>query len=252
LKAFLIIPVLLFGIYTNSDGQILNLHKRNFENDSVKWVGNVELKFSIIKQETSVSSLSFKVNTIHFFDKNSIFLIGQSSFATKNSEAILNDGYAHLRFVFNRKMKISQEFFVQTQYNNIRGLSNRNLGGAGLRIRLSQKEAITWFLGVGLLYEAEDWDTETESITTNYLKNSNYIGIFGSPGDTFHYNAIIYYQARFDAYFNPRLSGEINLNFKISNILAFTSSFNFFYDSAPEVSVDQFVYKFINGLTFNF
>jgi hypothetical protein len=105
---------------------------------------------------------------------------------------------------------------------------------------------------VGLLYEAEDWDTPTESITTNYIKNSNYIAIFGSPGHSMHYNAILYYQARFDTYLSPRLSGEVNLNFKINKILAFTSTFNFFYDAAPEATVDQFVYKFINGLTFNF
>jgi len=248
--ATLVIFIMSIGILSNA--QILNFNKRALQNDSVKWLGQVNVFFNAISQEITVSDMGYNFDVVRKFDKHSVMAISKLSFASSDGEILLSDGYAHVRGVFNRNNKFSEEVFGQTQYNAIRGLDDRNLLGIGVRYLVFDKEKYGILVGVGFIQEWENW-TYNEMLTSkSLLKTSNYISFYGDVNEQFNFNVISYYQASLNSIFNPRLSLEINLNLKITEKLKFTSSVTIDYDNKPVVPIDNYVMKFKNGLGYRF
>lgn len=245
--------IVLFVLIGNlSNAQILNFNKRALQNDSVKWLGQINIFFNAIAQEVTVANMGYNFDVIRKFKKHSAMGISKLSFARSNSETLLSDGYVHVRGVFNRNNKFSEEVFGQIQYNAIRGLDDRNLLGVGLRYLLLDKEKYGILAGVGVIQEWENWTYNEVLTSTSILKSSNYISFYGDVNEQFHFNVISYFQAPLSSIFNPRVSLEINLNLKITEKLKFTSSFTLYYDNKPVVPIDNYVLKFKNGLGYRF
>jgi uncharacterized protein DUF481 len=252
MKKILFSIILSVVAYNYSTAQILNFNKRNLQNDTVKWLGQINVFFTAIDQEVSVANMGYNVDVIRKFKKSSLMAISKLSFASSNSETLLSDGYAHIRAVFNRHKKLGEEVFGQIQYNAIRGLDDRNLVGAGFRYIILDKEKYGILAGSGVIQEWENWIYQELKTSTSIIKSSNYISLFGDVNEHFHFNIISYYQASFSSFFKPRVSLEINLNLNITEKLKFTSNFTLYYDKIPVVPIDNFVFKFKNGLGYRF
>ncbi len=242
----------MVSIQETSTAQILNFNKGLLQNDSLKWLGQVNIYFTAIDQEKSVANMGYNFDVIRKFNNHSVMAISKLSFARSNSETLLSDGYAHVRGVFNRDKKINEEVFGQIQYNAIRGLEDRNLIGAGIRYLVLDLDKYGILVGVGAIQEWENWTYNETKTSANLFKNSNYISFYGDVNEHFHFNIISYYQAAFSSIFNPRVSLEINLNLNITEKLKFASSFTLYYDNRPVVPIDNFVFKFKNGLGYRF
>ena len=251
-KLLLIFIVLTLSSISSLDAQILNFNKRTLQNDSVKWLGQINVFFNAIAQEVTVANKGYNFDVVRKLNKHSVMAISKLSFATSDSEILLSDGYAHVRGVFNRNNKFSEEVFGQIQYNAIRGLDDRNLIGAGVRYLLFNEEKYGMLVGVGFIQEWENWTYNEIQTSTSLLKTSNYISFYGDVNEQFHFNVISYYQASLNSIFNPRLSLEINLNLEITEKLKFTSSVTIYYDNKPVVPIDNYVMKFKNGLGYRF
>ena len=250
-KLLIVFIALIFSI-TGIKAQILNFNKGLLQNDSVNWLGQVNVFFNATAQEVSVANMGYNFDVVRKFNKHSIMAISKLSFARSSSETLLSDGYMHLRGVFNRNNKLSEEVFVQTQYNAIRGLDDRNLVGLGIRYLTLNKEKYGMLVGVGFINEWENWTYNDNLTSTNLLKISNYISFYGDINEQFHFNLISYYQAALHTLLNPRLSLEVNLNLKITKKLRYTSSFTIYYDDKPVVPIANYVLKFKNGLGYSF
>lgn len=196
--------------------------------------------------------MGYDVNVIRKFKKYAVFAISKLHFATSDSETLLSEGFAHARIILNRHNRLRQEVFIQTQYNAIRGLEDRNLIGAGLRYLAISKPKYALLVGSSLIQEWENWKFNDEITSNSILKSSNYILLFGEVNEHFHFNIITYYQATFNEFFKPRIATEINLNLNITQKLVFTSNITAFYDSQPVIPIQNFVYKFKNGLGYRF
>lgn len=252
MKNIIFLIIFSCALVGTSNAQILNFNKGLLQNDSVKWLGQVNIFFNAIAQEVSVANMGYNFDVVRKFDRHSIMAISKLSFATSDSEILLSDGYAHLRGVFNRNKKFSEELFGQIQYNAIRGLNDRNLIGFGFRYLLFDKDKYGILIGVGAIQEWESWTYNEIETTTSLLKNSNYISFYGDVNQHFHFNIISYYQAAFTSFLNPRVSLEVNLNLNITEKLKFTSSITLYYDDKPVVPIDNYVMKFKNGLGYRF
>lgn len=252
MNKFLISILLLVSIHTLSNAQILNFNKGILHNDSVEWIGQVNVFFNAIDQEVSVANMGLNIDVIRKFEKHSLMAISKLSFASSNKETLLSDGYAHIRGVLNRNKKLSEEFFGQIQYNAIRGLEDRNLIGIGLRYSLLNKDKYRVLIGFGAMQEWENWIYEEVTTNTNLIKNSSYVSFYGDLNEHFHFNIISYYQAAFSSFFDPRISLETNLNLNITQKLKFTSSFTLYYDHKPVVPINNYVFKLKNGLGYRF
>ena len=129
---------------------------------------------------------------------------------------------------------------------------NRFLAGNDIRFRLRYSDKITLASGIGFMYEQEGWQGEDELIETKLWKSTNYVSIQNRFSDNFELNCIVYYQARFDTFFEPRVFSDVNLNFKVSKLLSFNSKFSMIYDSAPVIPIRELFYTFTNGITIRF
>lgn len=249
-KISLTLIIIIFSVSSNA--QILNFNKGLLQNDTVKWLGKISVFFNAIDQEVSVANMGYDIDVIRKFDNASLMAISELSFATSDSEVLLSDGYAHLRAILRSRKKLNQEVFGQIQYNAIRGLEDRILVGAGLRYAVINKEKYGILAGVGIIQEWENWLYDEAVISTSILKSSNYISFTGDVNKQFNFNIISYYQSSFESFFVPRVSLEVNLNLNITKSLSFTSSFTLYYDKQPVVPIDNFIFKFQNGLGYSF
>ena len=244
--------IIILVLSISSNAQILNFNKRLLQNDTIKWLGKMGVFFNAIDQEVSIANLGYDIDMIRKFDNMSLMAISKLSFATSNGDILLSDGYAHVRGVINRRKKLNEEIFGQIQYNAIRGLEDRFLIGGGFRYLVVDKEKYGVLAGMGLIHEWENWVYDEVKSSTSILKSSNYVSFYGDVNKHFHFNLISYYQASFESLFVPRISLEVNLNFNITKRLSFTSSFTLYYDKKPVVPIDNFVFKFENGLGYQF
>ncbi|MCF6359670.1 MAG: hypothetical protein L3J29_02790 [Cyclobacteriaceae bacterium] len=244
--------LLSFLLFSFSNAQILNFNKGLLQNDSVKWLGKLSVFFTLIDQEVSVANMGYNVDVIRKFKNHSVMAISKLSFATSNNETLLSDGYAHVRAIFNRNERFGEEVYAQIQYNAIRGLEDRNLIGAGMRVKIYDKNKYGVIFGSAIIKEWENWNFEGETTHKSLWKTSNYISLFGDVNNHFHFNVISYYQATYTDFFSPRVSLEVNVNLNITAKLIFTSNFTMAYDNAPVIPIKSTIYKFKNGIGYRF
>lgn len=248
MKRFSLTLALVFCSFYLLNAQILNIEKNRFRSDTARWIGKVDLLFNFKRQEITTFSSRLKLNVARITSRDYYFVIGDYEWARAEKTNIVDDGFLHFRAGFLRKNFVSPEFYFQTQFNDIRGLQQRNLLGAGGLFRLVRKDKILLLLGISAMYEVEKWDFEGD-IANNWLwKNSSYLSLHWTISSTVNLNSIIYYQARFDTFFVPRVSGETNINIRVSNRFRFVSSFNYFYDEKPPVDILKWTYTFKNGI----
>lgn len=250
-------------------GQILNVEKQRSSGiDSAQWLGNVDFSFSLKEQQTKTLSANLNTNLVYFSSKHSYILIGKLSSLRGNGESLVSHGYGHVRVNFFRKKKLSYELFSQIQYDEVRGMKQRNLIGGNIRYTLKDKDNYLLSIGTGVMYEREQWEwnvteddlNEAEGFTqiglikplTEAPKNNTYISLKYDISKNMYLNFITYYQAKFDQLNKPRISGEAKFNVIISKRLRFVASGTWWHDAAPVVPIDKTNYAITNGLKYSF
>src|SRR5690606_35488586 len=90
------------------------------------------------------------------------FLVGNYEFEEANEAKVVNKGFAHLRNILSLSPIFALEFFLQKDFNQFILLEDRNIGGAGLRMDLSNlfsdsSDVVELFIGTGLMFENEKY-----------------------------------------------------------------------------------------------
>ncbi len=252
-KKMLIILVFLIFSQQIVYSQILNIEKSRLEGDSIKSIlGNIEFLFSIQEQQVRVTNFASLLNTSYFSELHQYIVIGNINLVKVSNEQVISNGYGHFRVNFLHDNVFSCEVFTQGQYDEVRGMNRRFLAGGGIRWKIKDSEKLTFAVGSGTMYEDESWSFAEVDSTTQVMKSSTYISYHHQLAEKFEINLIGYYQARFDFFDKPRLTGDINFNMGISEHLTFTSKFVVLYDAAPIVPIEKLIYTFENGLQINF
>lgn len=257
LLSFLLSAHLLYG-------QILNADNFGSGADSVKHLfGEVSAGFSIDKTTETIYSLSTDADLGYRFSRNLAILAGAFEVLQTKEERLLNAGFVHNRYRFAYNRLISPEIFGQYQYDNVRGLKERFLAGAGPRFRLQKDSLGNLYLGAGLMYEYERWDhsatgTETgvpprREVINRFIKFTSYLSFSRQLVERINIRTIIYFQARPDSHFDePRLAADAEVKFKITEVLALSIVYNIIYDSNPPVPIDKVYYSLENQLSLIF
>lgn len=233
--------------------QILNVEKDRIEQDTSRvWLGSANLTFNLRKQQVDVLTLTAFSNTVRLTDQHSYMLISNMSLIKVSGAQVISDGYAHLRANLMRKHKLSYELFTQKQYDQSRGMRNRELAGAGVRYKLLSNNRFTLAVGSGAMYEYEVWHFEQSDSTTRLIKSTNYATLHAKISQHIEANIIGYYQARFDWLDQPRLIADANILVSINKHFSFTTRIITFYDASPVVPVNRFIYSLTNGLALKF
>jgi len=247
-----------------NQAQILNVEKQRL--DSLKKPFNLsfESKFGAFNRSATEDekaefiNFSSNLNAVYSPNqKDAYVLLGSFQFTENNGKAILNNAYIHARATFNYKKKWSPEVFMQLQDDQFRGLRNRKLAGAAYRWKPIESENFRFIIAAGPMFESEKWrSVETrEEKRVELWKLNSYLLLRWDITKTVNFNTIFYYQVGYDRSADldrQRISNSTNLNFKISDQLSFTVTYQMAYENEPIFPITKFIYSIENGLKLNF
>lgn len=265
MKFFCIFISIFILCYKTACSQILNVEKKRLEEDSSKYfIGKASLGINLnnrgVINDQAVTFLGINADThlAYFSDKHTFMFINFLNYISNNGDAFVSAGYSHFRIHWLREKRLSYESFAQYQYDRPRGMNYRRLAGSGLRYMFLQSPRLNLYAGTGFFLEQEEWVSPIEDIGTRnvvLLKSSNYISARIKANDNVDFNTIVYYQVGHDGdadLFRQRLSGEANINVKITKKVSMKTSFTSTYENNPIVPVRKFVYTLVNGVEVNF
>ncbi len=124
------------------------------------------------------------------------------------------------------------------------------LFGTGPRLKLISKENFNLYQGTLYMYEYEEVTEPREFHYDNRV--SAYVSSSWHPSDNVGFSTTWYVQPHLLDFSDLRLSGQVKLDFSITEKLKFTTSFNYLLDTEPPVDVPKEVYALSNGLSYSF
>lgn len=256
-KIYIPVKICLFllGIINcfSVSGQILNIEKDRVDRDTANvWLGNIGLTFNNRSQQVHVLTFNAFSNVVYLSAKHSYIFISNNNLIRVKDQDVISDGYGHFRIHFFRRRKLSAETFAQVQYDESRGMRERELAGAGWRHHIHHSDKLNLAAGIGAMYEHERWALEGNDSTTSLVKSTNYFSLHWKISKHVEFNVINYYQARFSAFFHPRVISDASMVVSISRHFAFTTRFVATYDALPVIPVNKYIYSITNGLIFKF
>lgn len=260
------IVVLFLMAFAPAGAQILNVDKRKLDpkEDSANYMV-VDLSASVqaynrsagVDDPVNLFGYNFGGDAGFIGKSYSLMLINKYDYLQINDGVFLNAGYSHFRSIFKRQNRLNYEGFAQYQYDNFRGLHPRLLAGGGFRLTIIDNERFALRLGMGGMYEYEEWDEpyRDERVYMNLVKSTNYAIVRWSINDYVKINTICYFQTGYDdniEAFRNRVSGELNLNVNLTERLRYTGTFMANYEDKPIVPITGFIYSLTNGVSFTF
>ncbi len=258
----LLLPLFLYHFCT---GQILKVDKASIDSDSSHYfMGSLNMDFNLNnratteEQEVTFRGLSAHADMVYVAKRHAYLLINTINYFKSTGGPLISTGYAHFRINFLRRKKVSYEVFTQVQYDDGRRMPFRFLQGGGLRFNLKKNENTKLHIGVGAMFEREEWkslEVEGEVIERNIWKTSNYASGQFTINEFVGFNVIGYYQGGYDYdsdLFRNRVSGDLILKVKLTEKLSFLTSFTLQYEDRPVIPINNLVYSLTNGMKWNF
>lgn len=269
--AFAMVGALLCLYPKGASAQILNIERSRVDRDSAGYfTGKGGLSFSMFNRNAGKDNpnnylqLTFNGDVAYIAEKHSYLLLNYYNYLLVNYDSkelrntVASTGYSHFRVNFMRKKRLSYEAFTQVQADKARGLELRTLAGGGVRYRLLSGDDGSVYFGTGLMHEHEEWenpDMEQQLIVSDLFKSTNYLSGKVRLNEQVSTEGIAYYQVGHDKTidrFRNRISGDISLQVKLTNVFSFKTNFNCVYEDKPIVPVTRFVYTISNGIQVQF
>src|SRR5690606_41199756 len=158
--------------------QLVNIEAKRMQTDSVRFAFNGDFSFNHTNNDgNQVNQIDAAITTqLKSKDLHKIwFLLGNYRLIDTGAENLQNAWFLHGRFnyKFEQFPAWRIESFIQGQFNQLLVVQQRNLIGAGLRVKWMDKENFTGYAGNSYMYEIEYSD---RAGTTNYNhRNSTYL-----------------------------------------------------------------------------
>ena len=257
---------ILFGLLNacHSFSQIINIDKTDTAAYVKKPVlnGSISLGLEVDKQKQTLFDAS------NFFDLSlqkyhEFYILSASNRFTYNgSNDFLNTGYAHLRWRHNYKNKWHPETYIQYQWDDKLGMKSRFVTGENIRYNLWRNQNWEMSFATGLMYEHEIWDyiavdsaktpVYHPDVQTDHVKSNSYIKWDVKISANSNFSFIVFYQALYNHFFQPRIASNLTFDAAISKHFLLDIKFSDLYDAAPVVPIIKFYYNLSYNLMYKF
>ncbi|MEP6727749.1 MAG: hypothetical protein ABJC98_18140, partial [Bacteroidota bacterium] len=243
-KSRSITSLLLFFLFAfSANAQIINIDKTDTAAYVKKavWSANISLGLEVDKQKSTLFDASnFGDASLQKFKE--LFIASASERFTYNgSSSFLDKGYVHLRWRHNYKEQLHPESFLQYQWDDALGMLHRFVAGENLRYNFWHRKLWELTVATGVMYEDELWNynavdslkipAQPVNQKSREFKSNNYIKLEGNVSAVSKISIIVFYQAAFNDFFRPRISGVINFNTNISRHFALGVQYNGLFDA---------------------
>jgi hypothetical protein len=255
LSFFLFIPLFLLITCLGSNAQIINIDKTDtsaYEKKS-HWNASFSLGVELDKQNTTLLDMSnFADASLQHYHE--LYILSASNRITSNGDkSFLNTGYVHLRWRHNYKNTLHPEAYGQYQWDEQRGMIHRFVTGVNLRYGFGHSNKWNMTFATGVMYENEAWNyaaVDSAKIppnpvvqNTSVIKSNNYVKWEGQTSPNSTISIILFYQALYNHFFQPRVSTFISYDAGISKHFSLGLKYTALYDVKPIVPLPNFYYS---------
>jgi hypothetical protein len=263
-QLFFSLFIFLMGIICclSSQAQIINIDKTDTSAYVKKsqWNASFSLGLELDKQNTTLLDMSnFADASLQHYHE--LFILSASNRITSNGDkSFLNTGYVHLRWRHNYKDGLHPESYGQYQWDEQRGMLHRFVTGANLRYGFSHHQKWNMTFATGVMYENEAWNyaaVDSSKIPANpvvqnrsVIKSNNYVKWERQTSNSGAISIIIFYQAAYTHFFQPRVSTFISYDAGISKHFSLGIKYSALYDVKPVVPIPHFYYSLSTNLSY--
>lgn len=237
LSIFILVPALLLA-------QLVNIESKRMQTDSVRFALNGDFSFNHTNNDgKQVNQIDAAITTqLKSKDLQKIyFLLGNYRLIDTGEENLQNAWFLHGRFnyKFNQLPLLRFESFIQGQYNQLLVVEQRNLIGAGLRVKWMDKERFTGYAGNSYVYEVE---YSERAGTTNYNhRNSTYLTLsYSAESLKFSVANTVYYQPLYTDLNDYRILEQFRMDIPLSGWFKVFILYNYYFDSRTPLNTKEY------------
>jgi len=253
--------LVLYLFPANINSQILNVDREGVENEIKKnWISSADLSLSSDKNKLNLLDIASKIEIANFL-KNNYMFVGMVNYnlTMNGNEVIQNEGYIQIRFRDNDKRKISNESFLQYQWNGTLGMEHRKLIGSNIRFKIIENSDLDLYTGTGVFYEMEQWnfggvnDIDTSlfpgTVSRNVFRLNHYWKGAYKINDNIDISGVSYFQLPINSDMaNLRWFFDFNTNIKMTKNLSFVIHYDGTYDNYRLVPIANYYYSLNFGI----
>ena len=236
---------------------IAQVNTENFRIEEIDdtFINKLDLSFSYEGADTKVIDLYLQHRIDYVYSEdNTFYLISNyeqsyEKLSNEESNSFVKKSFSHLRNTRKFYKSLDIEFFTQFETNEFLDISDRRLVGSGLRIPLFNDKFFSNHMGIGLMYEVENYFND--SYNTNLYKSTNYINNKVIL-DKLVLTNIAYLQFDIQAANNFRLLLDNSIQFSLSKNIFITSNLNYRYSNKANSEDLKNYIKISSGLSIVF
>ncbi|MDT8323734.1 MAG: DUF481 domain-containing protein [Bacteroidota bacterium] len=232
----------------------VNTEKLRRSEDARGFAFTTGVSLGLTRGNSEFVSVAGDLRVDYMRDDDRHFAVLDYAFKESSKGKIANKGFFHLRTIWDVATALAVEGFGQAEFNEFLSLANRDLLGAGLRwnaVRLQNAEEKSLFelhLGVGAMYEHEEYDTSPEDVVLDRVRSTNYITLQWTPSDIAAGSVIAYLQPLIEDAEDLRVMAEAAMEWKITGGLHFNVRTSWRYHSRPMTDVKRYDLEITNGI----
>jgi len=242
----------LFPIFGHA--QLVNIETKRIQTDSIRFVLNADFAFNHSNNDgLTVNQFNGTLTTqLKSKDLKKIYLfLGNYRLIDSKEGNLQNSWFLHTRFNYKFNSQFRVEAFLQGQYNQLLVVEQRNLVGAGLRMKWIENESFTGYLGNSYMYEVEYSDGAG---TTGYNhRNSTYLSLsYLSKSKGFSITNTVYYQPLYKNLKDYRILEQFRLDIPLVEWLKVFTIYDYYFDSKTPLNTTEYTSQLQIGVGFSF
>jgi len=250
IRVLLAMPMLLVGLTTAVQGQVMNIEQERISTDTTGWAGTAQVSFQYFKNKAEVWNAGGHLH-LQYKTKKSLFLALSDYVLSKSAgDDFANAGIQHLRYNYKINDWFTAEAFTQAQYNKLLNVDFRWLLGAGPRFKVVKTKPFRMYAAALYMYEYEEL-ADTSLIHRDH-RLSSYVSLTLKLRKNLTLLNTTYFQPKFTDFSDFRLSSQTDMKIAISKHFAFKLSYVYFFDAAPAENVPNETHALQNSLSFEF
>ncbi|WP_159439041.1 DUF481 domain-containing protein [Maribacter ulvicola] len=197
--------------------------------DSIRFVLSSDLLFNYTDNNGAYilqigSNLTTQLKSKNL--KSIYFFIGNVNLIRSKDEDFQNSYFLHGRYNYKFTKVVRFEAFVQNQNNQKLTISERNLLGVGLRLKLFSKDGSLAYLGNSYIYEVESVASSDQKFYNH--RNSSYLSL-NQHFKKFNLDltGTLYFQPLYDNIGNHRILSQFKAQMPLTKRISFSALYNY-------------------------
>jgi hypothetical protein len=234
--------------------QLVNIETKRLQTDSTRFVLNADFAFNHSNNDgVSVNQVNGTLTTqLKSKDlKRTYLFLGNYRLIDADEGNLQNSWFLHTRFNYKFNQLLRFEAFLQGQYNQLLVVEQRNLVGAGLRLKWMNRENFSGYLGNSYMYEVEYSD---RAGTTEYKhRNSTYLSVsYLSKSKNFSVTNTVYYQPLYKNLKDYRLLEQFRLDIPLAEWFKVFTIYDYYFDSKTPLNTREYTSQLQIGVGLSF